>query len=304
MSDVRPTAGPAALSGRLVLSSADPAEDLSRDLWQDLRKATLESARMGEAEGARAEDRSGAAAGGAKRRRRRPRRRSGKASPAPKPGAAATSKQASSGQSTASSKASGSGTGRTTSRKRKGTAARRTRTSGAGTGRGTTSNARSGSKPRRKTKRSGASRRSPSRVSTRREISSGGVVYRRDGDEIEVVLASRRTRRGELAWGLAKGGIEEDESMEDAAVREVREETGLTAEIETSLGETRYFYVWEDVRIRKTVHFFLMRHTGGDVGDRDDEMEEVRWFPLERALKRAAYRGEREVLNRAAELLR
>ena len=79
---------------------------------------------------------------------------------------------------------------------------------------------------------------------------------------------------------------------------------GSLAEIEASLGETRYFYVWENVRIRKTVHFFLMRHTGGDTDDRDDEMEEIRWFPLERALKRAAYRGERDVLERAAELLR
>lgn len=118
-----------------------------------------------------------------------------------------------------------------------------------------------------------------------------------------MVLAARRTRRGELAWGLAKGGIEPDESVEEAAVREVREETGLTAEIEAPLGETKYFYVWEEVRIRKTVHFFLMRWTGGDPADRDDEMEDVRWFPLERALKRAAYRGEREVLARAAELL-
>jgi 8-oxo-dGTP pyrophosphatase MutT (NUDIX family) len=151
------------------------------------------------------------------------------------------------------------------------------------------------------TKRASKQRRE---AATKREISAGGVLYRRDGDEIEVVLASRRTRRGELAWGLAKGGIEDDESMESAAVREVREETGLQGEIEASLGETRYFYVWEDVRIRKTVHFFLMRLTGGDVDDRDDEMEEVRWFPLERALKRAAYRGEREVLGRAAELLR
>jgi 8-oxo-dGTP pyrophosphatase MutT (NUDIX family) len=84
----------------------------------------------------------------------------------------------------------------------------------------------------------------------------------------------------------------------------VREETGIDAEIEASLGETRYFYVWEDVRIRKTVHFFLMRATGGDPADRDDEMEDVQWFALDRALKRAAYRGEREVLGRAAELLR
>jgi 8-oxo-dGTP pyrophosphatase MutT (NUDIX family) len=136
-----------------------------------------------------------------------------------------------------------------------------------------------------------------------REVSAGGVVYRRSGDQIEVVLAARRTRRGELAWGLAKGGIEPDESIEDAAVREVREETGLVAKIEAPLGETKYFYVWEEVRIRKTVHFFLMRWTGGDPDDRDDEMEDVRWFPIDRALKRAAYRGEREVLARAADLL-
>jgi 8-oxo-dGTP pyrophosphatase MutT (NUDIX family) len=160
---------------------------------------------------------------------------------------------------------------------------------------------------KRKGKRKGkrkAPRDTDPAVPTKREISAGGVVYRRDDDRIEVVLASRRTRRGELAWGLAKGGIEDGESMEDAAVREVREETGIEAAIEMSLGETRYFYVWEDVRIRKTVHFFLMRYVGGDVEDRDDEMEEIRWFPLERALKRAAYRGERDVLQRAAELLR
>ena len=139
--------------------------------------------------------------------------------------------------------------------------------------------------------------------STRREISAGGVVYRREGDDIEVLLAARRTRRGDLAWGLAKGGIEPEETIEDAAVREVREETGIDAVIEASLGETRYFYVWDDVRVRKVVHFFLMRAVGGDTEDHDDEMEEVRWFPLTRALKRAAYKGEREVLSRAAERL-
>jgi 8-oxo-dGTP diphosphatase len=168
----------------------------------------------------------------------------------------------------------------------------------------------------------------PKKLPTQREVSAGGVVYRRADGSIEVVLASRRTRRGDLAWGLAKGGIERGESREEAALREVREgarpwgapagakgphgpplrevreETGLDATIEADLGDTRYIYVWEDVRIRKRVHFFLMRHTGGDVDDRDDEMEEVRWFPLERALKRAAYRGERDVLARAAELLR
>jgi len=134
----------------------------------------------------------------------------------------------------------------------------------------------------------------------RRETSAGGVVYRREGDVVEIALASRRTRRGQLAWGLPKGGIEEDEDDRQAAIREVREETGLEAEIEDDLGDIRYFYVWEGVRIRKAVRFFLMRATGGDVSLHDTEMEEVRWFPLATALKKAAYKGEREILDRAA----
>jgi 8-oxo-dGTP pyrophosphatase MutT (NUDIX family) len=160
---------------------------------------------------------------------------------------------------------------------------------------------------RQKKKGSGAKKKGAQRgpkIPTTKEVSAGGVVYRRVDDGIEVVLASRRTRRGQLAWGLAKGGIEIGETREQAAVREVREETGLTADIEADLGDTKYMYVWDDIRIRKTVHFFLMRHTGGDVEDRDDEMEEIRWFPMERAIKRAAYRGERDMLVRAAELLR
>ena len=164
-----------------------------------------------------------------------------------------------------------------------------------------------GGKPspeRKPAKKKGSAAKRPRRIPTQREVSAGGVLYRLDGEgAIEVVLASRRTRKGDLAWGLAKGGIEPGETREEAAIREVREETGLEAEIEADLGDTKYIYVWEDVRIRKTVHFFLMRHTGGDVEDRDDEMEEIRWFPLERARKRAAYRGERDVLARAAELL-
>ncbi|HEX3298855.1 MAG TPA: NUDIX hydrolase [Actinomycetota bacterium] len=141
------------------------------------------------------------------------------------------------------------------------------------------------------------------KIPTTREVSAGGVVYRKTDDGVEVVLASRRTRRGQLAWGLAKGGIEEGETKEVAAIREVREETGMTAEIEADLGDTKYMYVWDDIRIRKTVHFFLMRHTGGNAEDRDDEMEEIRWFPMERAIKRAAYRGERDMLVKASELL-
>lgn len=140
-------------------------------------------------------------------------------------------------------------------------------------------------------------------MESRSEVSAGGVVYRREDDAIDLALAARRTRRGQLAWGLAKGAIERGESDEQAAVREVLEETGLEAEVEADLGDIRYFYVWEGVRVRKRVHFFLMRATGGDVADHDSEMEDVRWFPLRSAIKRAAYKGEREVIERAAKRL-
>jgi 8-oxo-dGTP pyrophosphatase MutT (NUDIX family) len=140
-------------------------------------------------------------------------------------------------------------------------------------------------------------------METRSETSAGGVVYRRRRGTIEVALAARRTRRGELAWGLAKGAIEPDEAPGSAAVREVREETGLEARIEAPLGDIRYFYVWQGVRVRKSVRFFLMRATGGDVALHDEEMEDVRWFPLQEALAIAAYRGEREVLERAVSLI-
>jgi 8-oxo-dGTP pyrophosphatase MutT (NUDIX family) len=140
-------------------------------------------------------------------------------------------------------------------------------------------------------------------MGSRSEVSAGGVVYRREEESIEIALAARRTRRGDLAWGLAKGAIEPGETEEQAAVREVLEETGLEVDVESDLGDIRYFYVWDGVRVRKRVHFFLMRMTGGDVQDHDTEMEDVRWFPLPSAVKRAAYQGEREVIERAVERL-
>ena len=100
------------------------------------------------------------------------------------------------------------------------------------------------------------------------------------------------------------GHVEPEESSAEAALREVAEETGLRAEIEEDLGEISYFYVWEGVRVRKSVRFYLMRSTGGDVSRHDHEMEDVRWFPLEEALQKAAYTSEREVLEKAAALLR
>jgi ADP-ribose pyrophosphatase YjhB (NUDIX family) len=135
----------------------------------------------------------------------------------------------------------------------------------------------------------------------REEVSAGGVVYRRrDDGAIDLILASRRTRTGDLVWGLPKGRIDPGESIEEAATREVREESGLIAEIEEPLGSISYVYTWGGEGISKVVHFFLMRALGGDIADHDHEMEEVRWFPLAEAPGAAAYESERDVLERAA----
>lgn len=114
------------------------------------------------------------------------------------------------------------------------------------------------------------------------------------------MLGSRRTRAGTIAWGLPKGQIDPGETPEETAVREVKEEAGLDADIGTSLGTIAYTYTWDEVRVDKTVHFFLMPVTGGDVRDHDDELLEVEWVELEEALARAFYPSEREVLARAA----
>ena len=134
---------------------------------------------------------------------------------------------------------------------------------------------------------------------TRNQVSAGGVLVRRGDDGPEVLLASRRTRAGKLVWGLPKGLVEEGESPEDAARREVREETGYDGAIREPLGDVSYWFVWEGTRIRKTVHFFLMDATGDDPGERDTEMEEVRWFPLQEAERVAGFDSERDVIRRA-----
>ncbi len=133
-----------------------------------------------------------------------------------------------------------------------------------------------------------------------RATSAGGVVRRTLGGVSEIVLVHRRRP---ALWALPKGTPDAGERLEETALREVREETGLEVEIEAPLGEIHYFFVRSRVRFRKTVHFFLMRPTGGDVAEHDHEFDEVRWFQVEEALAIMTYPTEREVVERAASLM-
>lgn len=138
---------------------------------------------------------------------------------------------------------------------------------------------------------------------TRRATSAGGVVCDdRDDGHRWVLLIARRNAAGRAQWTLPKGRLEEGESARDAALREVREETGHTGLITEELGTIDYWFLWREdaVRYHKYVHYFFMWWDGEPAGERDDEAEHVEWVPLETALVRLAHRNERKLVASAA----
>ncbi len=136
-----------------------------------------------------------------------------------------------------------------------------------------------------------------------RAVSAGGVVYRRGERGIEFLLCGRTAER---LWALPKGTPEYGETLEQAALREVREETGLAVEIEAALGTIDYTFTRPVKRVRfdKTVHHFLMRPTGsGSIERHDSEYDRVEWFPAEEALALITHGNEAKVLRRALRAL-
>ncbi len=147
----------------------------------------------------------------------------------------------------------------------------------------------------------GQGRRRTSRMRTVDETSAGGLVV--DTETGHAAVIGRLDRRGRLLWSLPKGHIEDGETVEQAAVREVAEETGIDSAVVASLGSIDYWFVAEDRRVHKTVHHFLLRALGGELSDADVEVTEVAWVPLADLPARLAYADERRLVRRATEML-
>lgn len=138
------------------------------------------------------------------------------------------------------------------------------------------------------------------------ETSAGGLVVADYGvAEPCAVLIGREDRRGSgrLLWSIPKGHIEPGESPEDAAVREITEETGIVGEVVAPLGSIAFWFVENGRRIHKTVHHFLLRPVGGALSTADHEVTEVAWVPMSEVVGRLCHADERALAVRAGGLL-
>ena len=136
------------------------------------------------------------------------------------------------------------------------------------------------------------------------EVSAGGLVIDLSGTRGLLIgrLDVKDSSRERLLWSLPKGHIEEGESPEEAAKREVKEETGIEGEIARSLGIIDFWFMAGGKRIHKTVHHFLFREKGGALAPQVTEVDEVAWFPLTEIIEHLAYPDEKKLIARSGEL--
>lgn len=132
------------------------------------------------------------------------------------------------------------------------------------------------------------------------ETSAGGLVV---DDQGRAAIISRRNKRGRVVWSLPKGHLEEGETLEAAAVREVGEETGIIGRVLAPLGVIDFYFTAESRRIHKTVHHYLLRAEGGELSADDVEVEDVAWVPLDELDDTLTYADERDLLARVPDLL-
>src|SRR5689334_25062089 len=142
------------------------------------------------------------------------------------------------------------------------------------------------------------------KVPIRDQTSAGGVVYRELSGRIEVVIIAVGPNN---RWQLPKGLVDKNEKPELTAVREAREEGGVTSEVVAHIDTIEYWFAGLEngirVRFHKRVHFYLMRYVSGDTKDHDFEVNEARWVPIEDAAAQLEFDNEKRVMERAVELI-
>jgi 8-oxo-dGTP pyrophosphatase MutT (NUDIX family) len=145
-------------------------------------------------------------------------------------------------------------------------------------------------------------KKAPARTYAKRvdEVSAGGLVVDTTGKL--GLLIGRRDQKDvsgkKILWSLPKGHIEEGETPEQAALREVEEETGIQSQIEKSLGIIDFWFMAGGKRIHKTVHHYLFRESGGLLAAQESEVDEVAWFPLTEIIEKLAYPDEKKLIAR------
>jgi 8-oxo-dGTP pyrophosphatase MutT (NUDIX family) len=138
------------------------------------------------------------------------------------------------------------------------------------------------------------------------EVSAGGVVVDVDGGTARIAIIARRNRAGRVEWCLPKGHMEGEETLEEAAAREVAEETGITGRVLMTLGTIDYWFSTADKRVHKVVHHYLLEATGGELsieGDPDGEAIDAAWFPLAEVHEHLTFPNERRIAQAAWERL-
>ena len=142
------------------------------------------------------------------------------------------------------------------------------------------------------------------KIPTLDQVSAGGVAFRYTDSEPEIAIVCMKPK---LRWQLPKGIVDEGESPEETAVREVREEAGVETTRRGLIETIEYWYRSvrnkQPVRYHKFVHFYLLEYRGGDVADHDHEVEEARWVPFDEALRMLEFKSEREVVEKARDML-
>jgi 8-oxo-dGTP pyrophosphatase MutT (NUDIX family) len=132
------------------------------------------------------------------------------------------------------------------------------------------------------------------------EVSAGGLVLRKNGESLDALLIGRGVPR---VWSLPKGHVENRETHEQAALREVREETGCWAHVLVKLSEISYWFYLNGTKHKKSVHFYLMTYLSGDTANHDHEVDEAAWFEIKAAKKALKYVNEKRLIDLGLEEL-